>query len=74
MTTSASSLLSSADMTYANDRGPIQMSLTRLKTGSDCLRRGIQGQAAETLAGLPVAAAGSIPLFARACAVSAPAR
>jgi hypothetical protein len=31
MTTSASSLLSSADMTYADDRGPIRMSLTRLK-------------------------------------------
>jgi hypothetical protein len=31
MTTSASSLLSSADMTYADDRRPIRMSLTRLK-------------------------------------------
>jgi hypothetical protein len=38
MTTSASSLLSSADMTYANDRGPIQMSLTRLKTARSAVR------------------------------------
>ena len=38
MTTSASSLLSSADMTYADDRGPIQMSLTRLKTTRSAVR------------------------------------
>jgi hypothetical protein len=49
MTRAAFTMLSSADPAHTDEPGRIWMSLTRLKTGSDRLRRMIQGQAAETL-------------------------
>jgi hypothetical protein len=66
MTEPASTLLIRENATSAHYLGRTRIRSIGLKTGSDRLRRGIQGQAAETLAGLPVAAAGSIPLFAPA--------